>query len=134
MKIRKLGLAEVSTILQRNIDGIADCNSDQATFTRRMNHVVMNLIESYNTEGGNNIYRISYIKRNFIHEDDLDLLPIPVLSNTNPENTIHFLIHIILSMGQYKTEMDALCHASFRDCLREVKLIGTATENVLLQQ
>ena len=69
-----------------------------------------------------------------MHEDDLELLPTPVLSNTNSKNTMHFLIHIIRSMGKSKTEMDALFNASFRDCLREVKLIGSATDDIYLRK
>ena len=36
-------------------------------------------------------------------------------------------------MGEYNTELDALCHPSFRDFLRHVKLIGELTDQYLIK-
>ena len=36
-------------------------------------------------------------------------------------------------MGEYNAELDALCHPSFRDCLRHVKLIGELTDQYSLK-
>ena len=38
-----------------------------------------------------------------IYEDDNWILPVPDVSNTSPSNTLHFLTHVILSLGYYKT-------------------------------
>ena len=51
------------------------------------------------------------------------------LTKTDPEDKVHFLIHVILSMGKHKTGMNVLQHSSFRDCLREAKLIGNETDH-----
>ena len=69
-----------------------------------------------------------------IYDDECDLLPVPVLSNTLPANTPHFLTHIILSLGCYKTEIDALCHPNFRACLHAVNLIGISEDELSLNK
>ena len=56
------------------------------------------------------------------------------MSNTSPTNTHQFLIHIVLSLGKYDTEFDALTHRTSRDCFRSTGLIGNATDVVLLKQ
>ena len=50
---------------------------------------------------------LGVIRETFIYEDESEILPIPVLSTTSPRNTLQFLIHIILSMDNYTTEIDA---------------------------
>ena len=65
----------------------------------------------------------------FIHWDESDILPIPVLSNTSPLNAQECLIRAVLSLGRCKTEL-----GSSRDCLREVGLIGSATDQDSLKQ
>ena len=78
---------------------------------------------------------IECIEDNFTYNsDDDNFLPIPVISTTSPENPIHFLLHIILSLGKYDTKMDALTHPSFRDILRSVKLIGENNDEESLKQ
>ena len=78
---------------------------------------------------------IEYLEEKFIYySDEENLLPIPVLSTISPENSIHFLIHIILSLGKYDTEFDASTHPSFRNCLCEVDFIRKNKDEELLKQ
>ena len=43
----------------------------------------------------------------FIHfEDTVENLPIPVMSNTRPNNAHQLITHIVLSLGFYDTEID----------------------------
>mmetsp|Transcript_10982 Transcript_10982/g.23257 ORF Transcript_10982/g.23257 Transcript_10982/m.23257 type:complete len:195 (+) Transcript_10982:5384-5968(+) len=60
----------------------------------------------------------------FFHQGESDQLPIPVISSTSPENAQQFLMHIILLLGKYDTEMDARTKPTIRDSLRGVNLIG----------
>ena len=46
---------------------------------------------------------------------------------------MHFLIHVVLSIVKHKTEIDTLHNAFFRDILREVKHICSATEDISLR-
>ena len=67
------------------------------------------------------------IRQNFIHCDEsMRNLPIPVPSDVRPENAHQFITHIILSLGKYDTEIDALSHSNTRECLRAVGLIGSS--------
>ena len=51
----------------------------------------------------------------FIYEGNNEILPVPVVSNTSPSNTLHFLTRIILSLGYYETEIDALSHYKLQE-------------------
>ena len=64
----------------------------------------------------------------WIKHDGLELLPIPYFSDVNPRNTQQFFISMVLSMGKYTTEIDALKNATPRRCLERVRLISTATD------
>ena len=68
------------------------------------------------------------IMNNFFYKGEEDLLPMPVVSGTIPSNAHQFLIHIILSLGKYNTEIDKLVHPYIRDSIRYVGLIGDATD------
>jgi hypothetical protein len=52
-----------------------------------------------------------------------DIQPILVFSNITPNNTSQFLYHLLLSMGEYDTEMDLLTHVSMRDSFVCAKLV-----------
>ena len=51
-------------------------------------------------------------------------LLIPLTLNSDPYNPHQFLTHLVLSLGKYDTEVDALTHRSFRTALRGANLIG----------
>ena len=60
-------------------------------------------------------------------------LPIPVFSFMRPTNGIQFLNHILLSMGEFSTEIELMTHQSIRDCFRYAKMIGDGEGEVDLQ-
>ena len=86
----------------------------------------MNEIENEDYLDENLLEKIVYI--------DEGHLPIPVTSHSRPSNPHHFLIHIILSLGNYDTEIDALTHASIHECLIAVGLIGNDDDVNQLQK
>ena len=61
-------------------------------------------------------------------------LPIPVYSFMKPKNAIHFLTHILLSQGEFLTEIDLMTHQTLRDCFRYAKLIGDDNSPESLQE
>jgi hypothetical protein len=61
-------------------------------------------------------------------------LPVTVYSFTKSTMGIHFIVHILLSMGSFKTELDLFMQASLRECLRHAKLIGPSNEPSDLQR
>ena len=70
----------------------------------------------------------------FIYKDDNEIFLVPVVSYISPSNNLHFLTHIILSIGDYKTEIDALCHHKFQELFDNVGLIGYETDECSLNQ
>ena len=74
-----------------------------------------------------------HVFTNLLHDDDnKDHLPIPVFSYITPTMTTSFVLHIMLSMGCFDTEIDLCMHQSLRECLRYCKLIGTDDDEVSL--
>jgi hypothetical protein len=51
-------------------------------------------------------------------------LPVPVFSYTKPTMGVQFLIHLLLSLGHFQTEIDLTSHATIRECMQYAKLIG----------
>ena len=51
-------------------------------------------------------------------------LPVPVYSNIKPTNASRFLFHVLLSMGEYDTEMELLTHANMRGAFLNAKLVN----------
>ena len=70
-----------------------------------------------------------------IYEDDgKDHLPIPVFSYIIPTMNTSFLLHIMLSMGKFETEIDLITHQDLRESLKYCDLIGNNTDEESLHQ
>ena len=63
---------------------------------------------------------------NLFHLDNKseELLPMPVFSCTKPTQGPSFLLHVLLSMGRFETEIDLTLHESVKACFCYAKLIG----------
>ena len=68
--------------------------------------------------------KLCFIRDNMIYDDHLKHLPVPVYSYVKPTMGAKFLLHIMLSLGEFETEVDLLLHTSIRESLRYAKLIG----------
>ena len=127
---------KIELLVNKNIEKL-DPSHDK--FAIDMNEMINNTIDTCRNKNITTstiiLDEIEYMGEIFIYKSDEDnLLPIPVLSTTSPENPIHFLLHVILSLGNYDTERDALTHPSFRDSLRAVKFIGDNNDEESLKQ
>jgi hypothetical protein len=60
-------------------------------------------------------------------------LPTPVYSYTRPTCGHKFVMHILLSMGEFTTEAELMMHSSLRDCLRAANLIGPLNDEESLR-
>ena len=136
-----LALNELHDVVEHNIVTSTNQNmlSRNEIIIRDMNIRIKNSIDFYlngdpGISYGDDNKRLFDFENFFLMQDKKDLLPIPVMSNTSPENTVHFLVHIILSVGEYNIEIDALCNSSFREFLQNVKLIGDQRDDVSLKQ
>ena len=129
VRIRKLAIDEVLKMLEVNINDLRNLHdpTDKELFAHEVNETIIEIIRIYLTK--RNIPNLSDEERiaDFFYSDETDNLPIPVVSGISPENAQQFLTHIILSLGKYNTEIDALNHPTIRDSLREVGLIGHET-------
>ena len=73
------------------------------------------------------------MKKHILYEDDLRHLPIPVFSYIKPTMGPRFILHIMLSLGDFDTELDLIPHPTLRDSLRYAKLIGENNDEDSLQ-
>ena len=62
-----------------------------------------------------------------IYKDHESHLPIPVYSYIKPHMGTRFILHIMLSLGEFDTEYDLNLHRSLRESLRYCKLIGPSS-------
>ena len=70
-----------------------------------------------------------------IDEDsDYDHLPIPVYSYIKPTMGTQFILHLLLSMGHFSTEIDLTLNETLRESFRYANLIGPLDDEESLQQ
>ena len=125
------------TLVESNLqelNALTETN-DETEFHIRVNTAVINIIEAYQEVEVGSMSDEFDDEEIYIHRDvGTGNLPIPVLSNTSPTNVTQFLTHVILSLGKYDTEIDALTHRTSRGCLKAVGLIGDQSDADSLQQ
>ena len=134
--IRESAFEEVGQRIAKNLEKYNDIDDDAFNeaelFARDMNNMVMLMINTFQTPNESlSLRHLMWSKMtivDFIFNDKGMLLPVPVLSNSSPSNAHNFLIHIILSLGEYDTEIDALTQQTMRKCLQHVGLIGEEGE------
>ena len=60
-----------------------------------------------------------------LHVDEDQFCPIIVSNEVTPDNAHQFILHILLTLGRFETEVDLTTHRSLRDSFRYAKLIGS---------
>ena len=142
VRIRLNALDEVKILIEENLHELRTserlCNAlSQRQFCISINKTIQSMIRiKQSNDESLNEQDIQWKSTfdGFIHDDGLDLLPIPVMTNVNPSNTHLFFVHVILSLGKYVTEMDVLKNASPRVCLQKARLIGMEENDESRQQ
>ena len=76
---------------------------------------------------------LCFVNKFLLFENEDRHLPIPVYSYIKPTMGTRFILHILLSMGHFETELDLLLHKNLRDALRYAKLIGDSNDENDLQ-
>ena len=71
---------------------------------------------------------LTMIERNeedelFVANDDGQKIPIPVFSNITPDRGVPFLQHMLISLGEYETELDFKHARNLRECFVRAKLM-----------
>ena len=76
-----------------------------------------------------------HIHNNLVfNDDDLEHLPISVFSYIRPTMGTQFILHLLLSLEHFSTEIDPLLHERIRELLRYAKLIGQSNDTQSLRQ
>jgi hypothetical protein len=75
-----------------------------------------------------------FISKTFIYNDIDSHLPIPVFSYIKPHMGTRFILHIMLSLGEFDTEHDLNLQGSLRESLRYCKLIGLSNTSEALKE
>ena len=79
---------------------------------------------SSNFRGDRDKEEWSYITSLFIFQYQKGDLPVPVFSLVKLSLNIKFLLHIMLSLGKFRTETDLIMQPSIKESLYYVNLIG----------
>ena len=112
-------------------------DSSRKRFDIAMNTMIMEMVaSSESSETDEESGGLSHDELlEFVDFSDSDKhLPIPVTTNSTPFNPHHFLTHVVLSLGKYDTEIDALTHGSYRESFRASGLIGNSDKLPDLQE
>ena len=139
VKMREILLEEASDIIHDNLIVFEDIEplSEKYQFVVEINGVIMKMIIFYHSqeeyESIGNILWVKESEVDFIHCDGYENIPTPIFFDTSPENAQNFIIHIIFSLGKYKTDIDALTHKYLLDCLCVVCLIRPDTDEESLK-
>ena len=76
---------------------------------------------------------VAHVHCNILHTGDQEHLPIPVFSLITPTISTSFLLHGMLSMGRFETEIDLFTHGSIKEFLKYCHLIGDNDNEEYLQ-
>ena len=105
-------------------------DSSRKAFDISMNEMIMEMVASSEASETDASQESGGWSRDelveFVDFNDSDKHPpIPVTTNSTPFNPHHFLMHVVLSLGKYDTEIDAL---TYRESFRASGLIGNSDE------
>ena len=94
------------------------------------------MIDLFKNIHHNYIHNPESLIENIWVQDDIEEehLPIPVYSYIKPTMGTHFILHLLLSMGHFDTEVDLTLHQNLRESFRYAKLIGPQNDEESLQQ
>jgi predicted GIY-YIG superfamily endonuclease len=135
IRLRKKALPEVKQYLD-SVDTNNDEHPEALMIMLELFKKIMYLMDSNNEDdlNDNDTTVLGFVLENLIDNNDAqDHLPVPVFSYIRPTNGVQFLHHILLSMGQFTTEIDLVLHQSIRESFRYAKLIGPSDDPTDLQ-
>lgn len=141
VKVREEAFIEMGPYLDKKeeecdrIDEANDTPCEKVQVIRRMILFFQKLIRLFSTDAEDlsedEMDHLEFAKKNLVisHADDEDYhLPIPVFSYSRPTTGVNFILHILLSLGEFETEIDLTTHKSLRECLRYANLIGPSND------
>ena len=131
IKLRKKAINEVSSFL--NSLNIEQDRPEHEMIT--IFDTIHNIYSSDNNDHNIDEDVVNHITSHLVYNDDEEEhLPIPVFSYIRPTMGTQFILHILLSLGHFSTELDLILHPSIRESLRYAKLIGPNNDDESLQR
>ena len=109
--LRKRALCEVKTHLQAIVE------RDISRTSQRLGRHLVDMISNGNDD------------EKFVFTDISKVLPIPVFSSITPKTPIPFLLHVMLMLGEYDTELDLKMQPTMRESFAKVKLIDNSVDD-----
>ena len=99
---------------------------------------IIHLHDEFNMLGAfecdNDSQKWNFIQQHMLYDDDNRHIPIPVYSYIKPTMGPRFIHHIMLSLGEFDTEVDLILHRTLRESLRYCKLIGPLDDDESLKK
>ena len=144
VRIRKIALKERSGVanelrqlVQKKVDmylegtDVEDYTPRQAMLDKVL-VIVWGLINYANSPDSNPPPWVTNMMEKFVCDDHKEVIMVPVVSPMLPWNPHKYLLHVMLSLGHYDTEVGIMTHGSIRECFRAANLVRefstTATE------
>ena len=133
VRVRKKAIPEVLSWLNNVVKHDDDFNEDSGkTIMFELFHFIDRVIYgNVDSNGSTDEVGVGHL----VYDDGSEEhLSIPVYSYIRPDMGCQFLLHILLSLGRFTTEIDLIQHESFRESFRYAKLIGNEDDDQSLQQ
>ena len=123
IKVRKQALPEIKEQLDSyTID--EKTPESKVIIYNLFQHVCLLHEEDDDSLDSNDDAFLLFANKHLIDEDEQHThLPVPVFSYLKPTMGVHFILHILLSMGKFDTEIDMLLQPSLRMSFRYASLI-----------
>ena len=124
---------------------ISEEKDDEINITTKSTHLMIfcacKLIQDYAEEYMNGIddeISLYFAKNELLYYydsgQDNDNLPVSLYAYIIPDMGHQFIMHVLLSLGIFETELDMKIHRTLSDALRYTKLVGTDCDEELLKQ
>ena len=125
-------IQDTTSILSHSDNEIQDAISTSSQYNNESQDVASTSSHSDNESQDDAMMK--QINDFWIDEDTNNIhLPIPVFSYIKPTMGTQFLLHLLLSMGHFSTEIDLTLHENLRESFRYAKLIGPDDDEESLQ-
>ena len=144
IKIHRMALSHIITFLQEELCSFNENDNDNDVIMSNeernsqeniqemkllFEKIELVLSSDKNLLNDTQIEFLDHIELNIVIDDPPGYhLPCTVFSYTKPTMGVQFLLHIMLSLGRFSTEIDLTTHASIRECFRYAKLIGPSDD------
>ena len=119
--VRKKAINEIVEYL--NELDFTDTNSSEYQ-TKNMFYAIRTYIEEGDDCDLDDDFKKHLVDDIIFNDDDMEHLPIPVYSFIQPTVGVQFILHLMLSLGRFSTELDLTNHTTLREALRYAQLIG----------